>query len=86
MKPPIFVRTLSKEEPERLEARLRSKDSFALRRSQMLLASSRGGGSPANSQEPGMRPANGARRYPRLQREGSGCPHARLFTSQAEPP
>src|SRR3954467_10715928 len=42
MKPPIFVRTLSEEERERLEAGLRSKDAFALRRSQMLLASSRG--------------------------------------------
>src|SRR3954454_11242614 len=42
MKPPIFVRTLSKDERERLEASLRSKDAFTLRRSQMLLASSRG--------------------------------------------
>ncbi len=42
MKPPIFVRTLSEEERKRLEAGLRSKDAFTLRRSQMLLASSRG--------------------------------------------
>jgi transposase len=42
MKPPIFVRTLSKEERKRLEVGLRSKDAFVLRRSQMLLASSRG--------------------------------------------
>ena len=42
MKPPIFVRTLSKDERERIEASLRSKDAFTLRRSQMLLASSRG--------------------------------------------
>ena len=42
MKPPIFVRTLSNEERKRLEAGLRSKDAFTLRRSQMLLASSRG--------------------------------------------
>jgi transposase len=42
MKPPIFVRTLSKDERERLEAGLRSKDAFVLRRSQTLLASSRG--------------------------------------------
>jgi transposase len=46
MKPPIFVRTLSKDERERLEARLRSKDTFVLRRSQMLLASSRGEHAP----------------------------------------
>jgi transposase len=42
MKPPIFVRKLSKDERERLQAGLRSKDAFVLRRSQMLLASSRG--------------------------------------------
>jgi transposase len=42
MKTPIFVRSVSKEEREALETGLRSKDAFALRRSQMLLASSRG--------------------------------------------
>ena len=42
MKPPIFVRKLSTDERKRLEAGLRSKDTFTLRRSQMLLASSRG--------------------------------------------
>ncbi|MGH3147520.1 MAG: helix-turn-helix domain-containing protein [Rubrobacter sp.] len=42
MKPPIFVRKLSKEEREGLEAGLRSSDSFVLRRCQILLASARG--------------------------------------------
>jgi transposase len=42
MKPPIFVRTLSNDERKQLEAGLRSKDTFTLRRSQMLLASSKG--------------------------------------------
>jgi transposase len=42
MKPPIFVCTLSKSKRKQLEAGLRSKDTFTLRRSQMLLASSRG--------------------------------------------
>ncbi len=42
MKPPIFVRSFSEEEREALEAGLRSKDAFVLRRSQILLASSRG--------------------------------------------
>jgi transposase len=46
MKPPIFVRTLSKEEPQELEAGLRSSDAFVLRRCQILLASSRGEHSP----------------------------------------
>ena len=42
MKPPIFVRELSEKERERLEAGLRSKDAFVMRRSQILLASARG--------------------------------------------
>jgi transposase len=42
MKPPIFVRTLSREEREALEAGLRSSDAFVLRRCQILLASARG--------------------------------------------
>jgi transposase len=46
MKPPIFVRSFSEEEREALEAGLRSKDAFVLRRSQILLASSRGKSPP----------------------------------------
>ena len=46
MKPPIFVRTLSNEEREELEAGLLSSDAFVLRRCQILLASSRGEHSP----------------------------------------
>lgn len=46
MKPPIFVRSLSQEERESLEAGLRSKDAFVLRRSQILLASARGQSPP----------------------------------------
>ncbi len=42
MKPPIFVRTLSKDQCKALEAGLRSSDAFVLRRCQILLASSRG--------------------------------------------
>ena len=42
MKPPIFVRELSKQEREDLQAGLRSKDAFVMRRSQILLASARG--------------------------------------------
>jgi len=46
MKPPVFVRDLSKKEPERLEAGLRSKDAFVMRRCQILLASVRGNSPP----------------------------------------
>src|SRR5215212_3141792 len=42
MKPPIFVRTLSKQERQELEGGLRSSDAFVLRRCQILLASARG--------------------------------------------
>ncbi len=42
MKTPIFVRSFSEAERQALQAGLRSKDAFTLRRCQMLLASSRG--------------------------------------------
>lgn len=42
MKPPIFVRELSKKGREALEVGLRSSDAFVLRRCQILLASSKG--------------------------------------------
>ena len=42
MKAPIYVRALTDEEREQLQAGLRSSDAFVLRRCQTLLASSRG--------------------------------------------
>ena len=45
MKPPIFVRELSEKERERLKAGLRSRETFVMRRCQILLASA-GGLSP----------------------------------------
>src|SRR5215211_7754729 len=42
MRPPIFVRELTKPERDRLEVGLRSKDLYVLRRCQILLASARG--------------------------------------------
>ena len=46
MKPPIYVRKLSEKERESLEAGLRSRDTFVMRRSQILLASARGSSPP----------------------------------------
>src|SRR3712207_1717796 len=46
MKPPIFVRTLSKDERKALETGLRSSDAFVLRRCQILLLSARGESPP----------------------------------------
>ena len=40
---------------------------------------------PADSQEPGLRSANGARHHPRLQRARPGCSGGRLFASQKNP-
>src|SRR6266496_6869403 len=42
MRPPVFVRPLTDFEEARLEAGLRSKDLYVLRRCQILLASARG--------------------------------------------
>ena len=42
MRPPVFVRELTEFEEARLEAGLRSKDLYVLRRCQILLASARG--------------------------------------------
>ena len=50
---PIFVRELSKKERERLQAGLRSKDAFVMRRSQLLLASARGKSPPKIAQSLG---------------------------------
>jgi len=46
MRPPIFVRTLTKIERDRLEVGLRSQDVFVVRRCQILLASDRGEWAP----------------------------------------
>jgi transposase len=46
MKPPIFVRELTQEERQHLQAGLRSPDAFVLRRCQILLASARGEHAP----------------------------------------
>ncbi len=46
MKPPIFVRELSENAREALEAGLRSKDAFVVRRCRILLASSHGRSPP----------------------------------------
>jgi transposase len=42
MRPPIFVRELTEKERDRLEVGLRSRDTFEVRRCQVLLASARG--------------------------------------------
>src|ERR671913_710354 len=53
MKPPIFVRELSEKERQSLQAGLRSRDTFVMRRSQILLASARGNSPPKIAQSLG---------------------------------
>jgi len=47
MKTPLYIRPLTENERGRIQAGLRSKDAFVLRRSQILLASARGQRAPA---------------------------------------
>ncbi len=47
MRQPIFARLFTEEEQQRIETGLRSSDAFVLRRSQILLASARGGRVPS---------------------------------------
>src|SRR5581483_11105576 len=47
MKPPLFIRPLTETERSQVQAGLRSKDAFVLRRAQVLLASERGERAPA---------------------------------------
>ena len=47
MKTPLFIRSLTENERRQIQAGLRSKDAFVLRRAQILLASDRGERAPA---------------------------------------
>ena len=47
MKTPLFIRPLTEHERRQIQAGLRSKDAFVLRRAQVLLASDRGERAPA---------------------------------------
>jgi len=53
MKAPIFIRPLTENERGQIQAGLRSKDAFILRRSQVLLASDRGERAPAIARQVG---------------------------------
>src|SRR5947209_7130565 len=53
MKPPLYVRPLMDAERDALKAGLRSSDAFTLRRSQILLASTRGDTPPTIARQLG---------------------------------
>src|SRR5918997_3739244 len=83
MKPPIFVRTLSTNEREALEAGLRSSEAFVLRRCQILLASDRGENAYQIATSLGCNPqtarnaihAFNEKGLPQALRQGSKRPH-----------
>lgn len=56
MKRPIFVRSLTDDERQQLEAGLRSADAFVLRRCQIILASARGEWAPTIGRNLGCNP------------------------------
>jgi transposase len=53
MRPPIFIRPLTPDEQHQIQVGLRSSDAFALRRSQILLASARGERAPVIARQLG---------------------------------
>jgi len=53
MKAPIFIRPMTENERQQIQAGLRSSDAFVLRRCQILLASARGARAIAIAQQPG---------------------------------
>ncbi len=85
MKTPIFVRPLSEDERESLQKGLRSKDTFTMRRSPDASGQLQRRARPEDRLKPRMRLANGARRHPRLQREGSRTPSMRNPRAPREP-
>jgi transposase len=73
MIPPIFVRELSQEERNRLEAGLRSSDAFVLRRCQILLASARGQWPPQIARNLGCDPQTVRNAIHAFDKEGLSC-------------
>src|SRR6266511_3034290 len=70
---PMFVRPLTKEERERLQAALHSSDSFVLRRCQILLASSQGQKPAQIAQSVGRTPQTVRNVIQAFERQGLAC-------------
>lgn len=73
MKPPLFIQPLSPTEQRVLEAGLRSRDAFTLRRSQILLASARGHRPSQITEYLGCSNQTVLNALHAFQREGLGC-------------
>ncbi len=90
MRPPIFIRALTQDEQQQIQAGLRSSDAFVMRRCQILRASARGERAPAIARQLGCDDQTvrnvihefNATSLTVLQ-EGSSRPH-RLHTSFSE--
>src|SRR5690242_15298259 len=90
MKAPLFIRPLTQNERNRVQAGLRSSDAFVLRRCQILLASERGERAPVIARQLGchkqtvLTVIHGFHaRGPAVLEEGSSRPH-RLRTTFSE--
>jgi transposase len=77
MQPPLFIQTLSAVEQHALEAALRSRDAFTLRRAQILRASARGDRSSQIAAYLGCSTQTVRNVLHAFQREGVGCLTAR---------
>jgi transposase len=73
MKPPLFVRALSDAERRALQAGLRSREAFPLRRAQILLASAEGQRPSAIAGRVGCAVGTVHNAIRAFAREGSGC-------------
>jgi hypothetical protein len=79
MKIPIFIRPLTEQEQQRVQAGLRAKDAFVLRRCQILLASARGERAISIARQLGCGAAFGSQCHPWFHYLRSGRAARRLF-------
>src|SRR5215217_6712923 len=84
MKTPILVRSFSEEERED-PSRVALEKRFHLAPMPDLAGELQGRVCPEDRPEPRLRAANRARRHPRLQPEGSGCPRGQVLAPQKDP-
>jgi hypothetical protein len=85
MRKPIFVRLISDDERETLEAGLRSSDAFVLRRCQILLASERGENAYQIARSLGCDPQTVRNAIHKFNEEGGGGPEAALVRNSSRP-
>lgn len=73
MKPPLFIREITHSEREELQAGLRSREAFTLRRAQILLASTAGQRPSQIAAQVGCSIGTARNTIHAFEREGAGC-------------